>query len=244
MRPDTFNYLQKLIQALSNLAKQSDREVPDLTETEKERLRDLRDRLDVAARDAVPVTTPFDPAAAKAAKMSSQFVGKYSGQQFMGMPKFALPGQLPGQEGPIAPPVPIEKWTSAGGVVFPSMEDFEHVYIIKPANNYGPWSFPKGQVDEGETKEKAAIREVWEETGIRAKILPGESYIGKGTGSHSITHYFLMVQTGGSPRPTEETERVLLLSWEEAARKFKSANNSRDYKILRKAQALIQQRKG
>lgn len=132
-----------------------------------------------------------------------------------------------------------KKWTSAGGIVFPSMDDMEHVYIIKPSNNYGPWSFPKGRVDKGETMKQAAIREVWEETGIKAKILPGNSYVGKGEGSFSITHYYLMVQIGGHPRRTDETERVELVTFDEADKIFRRAGNKRDPKIIKLARRVI-----
>lgn len=132
---------------------------------------------------------------------------------------------------PKAPPKP-KKWTSAGCVVIPSMDDHGHVYVIKPSNNYGPWGFPKGQVDKGETVKQAAIREVYEETGLRVKILPGKNaYVGKGVGTMSITHFFLAVRTGGSPHPTEETERVALVTFEEAKRLFRSAHNKRDSRI-------------
>ena len=38
----------------------------------------------------------------------------------------------------------------------------------------GHWDFPKGKIEEGETPEQAALRELKEETGIEdAEILPG-----------------------------------------------------------------------
>jgi len=139
-------------------------------------------------------------------------------------------------------PKPFKKWTSAGCVVIPSMDDHEHVYIIKPSNNYGPWAFPKGQVDKGESIKQAALREVWEETGLRVKILPGNgSYIGKGTGSFSVTHFFLAVKVSGQPHPTAETERVALVTWEEAKRRFHSAGNKRDPRIADLARQALKQ---
>ena len=142
------------------------------------------------------------------------------------------------------PPKP-KKWTSAGCVVIDSMDDHEHIYVIKPSNNYGPWSFPKGRVDKGESFKQAAIREVWEETGLHVKILTGKgSYIGKGVGGFSITHYFLAVKTGGHPRPTAETEKTVLATWDEAKRLFRSSGNKRDPHIADLArQALKQYRK-
>ena len=137
---------------------------------------------------------------------------------------------------------PIKKWTSAGGVVVPSMKDkdLDYVYIRKPTKGWGPWSFPKGKVDEGESREQAARREVEEESGIKAAILPG-GYIGQGVGGFSITHYYIMVQTGGSPtRHDQETEKVSLVHWERALEIFKRAGNKRDAKILLQARKKIE----
>jgi ADP-ribose pyrophosphatase YjhB (NUDIX family) len=61
---------------------------------------------------------------------------------------------------------------AVGGVVISPCN--QKILLIK--ENYKQlmhlWKFPGGLVDEGETIEKAAVREVWEETGIKA------SYIG------------------------------------------------------------------
>jgi 8-oxo-dGTP diphosphatase len=130
---------------------------------------------------------------------------------------------------------PRKKWTSAGGVVFDSLKTMNKVWIIKPSNNYGPWAFPKGRVDEGESMKKTAVREVAEETGITAQILPG-GYLGKGVGGFSITHFWAMLQTGGSPgQHDEEVEKVKLVSFTDAFKKFKQSGNRRDVGILRKA---------
>lgn len=37
------------------------------------------------------------------------------------------------------------------------------------------WSFPKGHLEDGETPGQAAVREIYEETGIKIAIIPGFS---------------------------------------------------------------------
>jgi 8-oxo-dGTP pyrophosphatase MutT (NUDIX family) len=132
------------------------------------------------------------------------------------------------------------KWFSAGGVIVPSMQDMEHVYLIKPAHHYGPWAFPKGRTEKGEKMTSTAMREVEEETGLQAMPIPG-GYLGSGEGSYSITHFWLMVQTGGNPgNHDQEVEEVRLCSFEEAEDLFRGAGNLRDVAILKRAQSKIQ----
>ena len=38
--------------------------------------------------------------------------------------------------------------------------------ICKASGNYGGWSIPKGMAEDGESPIEAAVRELWEETGI------------------------------------------------------------------------------
>ncbi len=77
----------------------------------------------------------------------------------------------------------------AGGVVF---DPAGRVLLIRDRNGF--WVFPKGHLDPGETPEQAAIREVWEETGIKAQILAplGVTRYQNDRGQPREIHWFLM----------------------------------------------------
>ena len=54
---------------------------------------------------------------------------------------------------------------AAGGVPWRRTDGGLEVLVIH-RSRYDDWSFPKGKLDPGETWEQAAVREVWEETGL------------------------------------------------------------------------------
>ncbi len=54
---------------------------------------------------------------------------------------------------------------AAGGVI---LDAGKVVLVHRP--KYDDWSFPKGKLDKGESYEKAAVREVEEETGLRCEL--------------------------------------------------------------------------
>lgn len=132
-----------------------------------------------------------------------------------------------------------EKWFSAGGVVVASKDDYSKIYIRKPSNNFGPWSFPKGRIDKGESPPKTALREVEEEIGVKAALVPG-GYLGTGDGGYSITHYYLMYAVTDTGRHDKETEKVELLPWSEAIHTFARAGNLRDLRITTRALDMVE----
>ena len=48
------------------------------------------------------------------------------------------------------------------------MRDGEVCLVHRP--RYDDWTLPKGKLDDGESFEDAALREVWEETGLRCRL--------------------------------------------------------------------------
>ncbi|MDP2672178.1 MAG: NUDIX domain-containing protein, partial [Candidatus Daviesbacteria bacterium] len=58
---------------------------------------------------------------------------------------------------------------SAGGIVY-KKENGEIFILVSQHSQHHGWVFPKGLIDEGETKEATAIREVKEEAGVDGKI--------------------------------------------------------------------------
>jgi len=72
------------------------------------------------------------------------------------------------------------------------------------------WSLPKGHIEDGETPEQAAIREVAEETGIKSEITRSLGvidfwFMASGKRIHKTVHHFLFAEVGGklAPQVTE-----------------------------------------
>ncbi len=100
------------------------------------------------------------------------------------------------------------KWEfSAGGVVYRRNEEGKlEILLIRVKNR---WSFPKGNIEKGEPKDQAALREVKEETGVDAEIV---EYLGEVdywysmglTRIHKFVYYYLMKYAGGDIVPQKE----------------------------------------
>jgi 8-oxo-dGTP diphosphatase len=82
---------------------------------------------------------------------------------------------------------------AAGGVVSRrAAGGVELAVVHRP--RYDDWSFPKGKLDPGEGWEEAALREVWEETGLRCRLVRELSPVGytDRKGRAKVVRYWLM----------------------------------------------------
>lgn len=98
---------------------------------------------------------------------------------------------------------------SAGGAVLTLRGDGPHLIMIATRGGTR-WGLPKGAAHAGETAAEAAVREVQEETGVRAEVVrPLETieYFFRAGGSliHKYVEFFLMLYREGElvPQLTE-----------------------------------------
>lgn len=103
-----------------------------------------------------------------------------------------------GQDAPFDEPpfVPAPGKRVAAGVVI--LEEDGRVWVVHPSNGFGgyPATFPKGTLDPGMPLRATAIREAYEESGLRVAL---SGYLMDLTRSRSRTRYYLGRRVGGCP---------------------------------------------
>jgi ADP-ribose pyrophosphatase YjhB (NUDIX family) len=120
-----------------------------------------------------------------------------------------------------------KKWSSAGGIVF---DERGRIALVHQRDRKGRWrwTLPKGRIDPGETAEAAALREVHEESGLRARIV---RRIAVHEGRRHFTDYFEMTLERDDGVHDRETRKVRLVSVAEACDMMSSR---RDLRVLRR----------
>jgi 8-oxo-dGTP pyrophosphatase MutT (NUDIX family) len=137
--------------------------------------------------------------------------------------------------------------TSAGGLVVDLAEVPRRAAVIARFNRAGrpEWCLPKGHLEQGETLEQAAVREIAEETGILGRVVGPLGTIDywfsvEGRRVHKQVHHYLLEATGGALStegdPDHEAVEVAWFSLEELARTLAFPNERR---IAREAFARL-----
>jgi len=93
---------------------------------------------------------------------------------------------------------------SAGGVVYRREDDAIDLALAARRTRRGQlaWGLAKGAIEQGESDEQAAVREVREETGLDAEVEADLGdiryfYVWEGVRVRKRVHFFLMRATGG-----------------------------------------------
>ncbi|MBW1769339.1 MAG: NUDIX hydrolase [Deltaproteobacteria bacterium] len=125
------------------------------------------------------------------------------------------------------------KQRSFGGVV---INERKEVLLVEPRNHFDGyvWTFPKGRPDLGEEPESAALREVFEETGVEAEII--SKLPGSFAGGTTVNTYYLMAPLSEKGKFGRETQAICWATKEEAEELINKTTNDigckRDLAVL------------
>jgi 8-oxo-dGTP pyrophosphatase MutT (NUDIX family) len=106
----------------------------------------------------------------------------------------------------------VETILAAGGVV-----TLDGKVLVVRRLRYGDWSLPKGKLEEGETFEEAALREVLEETGYACNLgepIGSTSYESRGRPKE--VRWFRMEPVGDAEPHEAEIDEIRWVTPEEA----------------------------
>ena len=107
-------------------------------------------------------------------------------------------------------PSPSGAVQAAGGVVWRRSPDGAVEVLLIHRPKYDDWSFPKGKLAPGEDHQRAALREVGEETGLECRAgreLDSSEYIDP-QGRPKVVRYWAMEAVHGEFRPNREVDEA------------------------------------
>ena len=125
----------------------------------------------------------------------------------------------------------MKKEKSCGAVVYREKDGVE-ILLIKHKNG-GHWAFPKGHVENKETEEETALREIREETGLKVKLDKGfrrsVAYSPKPNVWKDVIYFAALCDAGKTHAQPEE---VLELRWEPPFQALQTVTYDSDREVL------------
>lgn len=111
---------------------------------------------------------------------------------------------------------------AAGGIVWKKISGTHRIALIYRERYGGKWSLPKGKLEEQESWEEAALREVKEEVGVKAKIINYAGTINyRAEGVPKVVIFWHMKATGNKSFPHDsEVVQIDWLTPKEASKKI------------------------
>ena len=137
----------------------------------------------------------------------------------------------------MTPPDSRPSIRAAGGIVRRAGTDGKPEYLIAHRPRYDDWSLPKGKLNPKESYLRAALREVWEETGYHGKDPVKIGSIGYDTagGKSKLVRWWSMTAGKGKFQTNSEVDAV---EWLPARKAFTRLQYRNDRNILDRAKAV------
>jgi 8-oxo-dGTP pyrophosphatase MutT (NUDIX family) len=130
----------------------------------------------------------------------------------------------------------VPRIEQAGAIVVRPGKDEPRVLLVTARRNPDNWIFPKGHIEEGETRKDAAVREAREEAGVDGRVAgrAGSMSFVFGDNRYRV-HYFVV--TTDDPGKEREGRRLRWCRYKQALRRL-TYDETRD--LLRDAWPRIQ----
>ncbi len=144
------------------------------------------------------------------------------------------------------PKIPTVEQISAGGAAFRHTGN-EYEIAIVAVRPSGRWQLPKGIIDDGETPEQAAVREVREEAGIETEIVELIEkieywYYGNHRGErvrfHKFVYFYLMKFASGNV--ADHDHEVSEARWAKTNEAITMLEFKSEKAVVEKAQILLE----
>jgi mutator protein MutT len=137
-----------------------------------------------------------------------------------------------------------QKEISAGGIVV-KREGAQLLVLLTQHSGHKGWIFPKGHLEAGETAHEAAVREVAEETGIKARVVCNVGRIRYAFHADgrlvlkSVVMYLMEYVTG---EVTDTSSEVSAVKWVPAEEVARTLTYPSERALWAKAQHLLARR--
>ena len=133
-----------------------------------------------------------------------------------------VPGQLALNE----PAMTVPKGKkSASGVIIEEAD--RRFWVVHPTNGFGGYSttFPKGTIEAGMSQQANAIKEAFEESGLKVEIT---GFVGDVVRTTSVARYYMARRVGGSPADMGWESQAVSLVPRDEIEEFLNAKVDRD----------------
>jgi 8-oxo-dGTP diphosphatase len=142
---------------------------------------------------------------------------------------------------------PTRSQESAGGVAY-RWKDGRLEIVLISVGEQGRWQLPKGMIGEAEPVEKAAMREVREETGLETEMVTPIDKVeywfyskskGKAIRYHKVVHFYLLKCLSGSV--SDHDDEVNEARWFEINQAIQTLSFANEQAIVQKAAKLVEE---
>jgi len=106
----------------------------------------------------------------------------------------------------LQPSQPRSDISRAGGVVWRKVNNQVEYLLVRATRAPNEWVLPKGHIEPGETMQEAAVREVHEETGVRARIGPPLDVMRYTVADEPVTVQFYLMRSLKEGKAGEKRE--------------------------------------